>query len=89
MLHFESHLPTEPNMSFLEYFASVPALLRHLFEFRGEKFCDVVVKYRATPSFQTVADNITHFHTTVEDFSKAEKSRWVHVFFPSLPHLTK
>ncbi|KAJ6597229.1 hypothetical protein DFH09DRAFT_114645 [Mycena vulgaris] len=81
MRHFESQLPSnvnEQHVHFLEDYANgVPGLLCRLFDFPGESFADIIVKYRAEREFQTVANDVTEFDTAAENFTQAQRSRYL------------
>ncbi|KAJ7721546.1 hypothetical protein DFH07DRAFT_946853 [Mycena maculata] len=82
MTHFEGQVLNcnATNLAYLQDLTGgIPALHRRLLEFPGAQFSsELAIEYRMGREFQTLADNITEFHTNaVENFTRPEKSRYL------------
>ncbi|KAJ7510171.1 hypothetical protein B0H11DRAFT_1958006 [Mycena galericulata] len=80
--HFKTRFPNcaKQNITYLyDVTGGIPALQPPLLDLPVEDFsCELMMEYRATREIQTLANNITEFHTNaVENFTKSEKSRYI------------
>ncbi|KAJ7156979.1 hypothetical protein C8R43DRAFT_997926 [Mycena crocata] len=78
--HFESQMPKDINalniLFMNDFLGAIPFFLRLFFEFRGELYSDIIIKYRGGREIHGVADNITAFDENIENLTSAEKSRY-------------